>query len=92
MNDDIMELCEYCYGRGGRYDDEIEDQWYWCQHCDASKRYYERVRAMKRDDPSKGVVGGFFLGWDNSEPPRLWVWKGDPGDETAEAWIQIPLK
>ena len=34
-------------------------------------------------------TGGFFVGWDNSEPPQLWVWRGEPGDETAEAWQKI---
>lgn len=35
------------------------------------------------------AFSGFFLGWDNSEPPQLWVWKGEPGDETAEPWQKI---
>jgi hypothetical protein len=36
--------CEYCRGDGGRYDDEIQDQWYWCEYCDASKQHYKRIR------------------------------------------------
>lgn len=34
-------------------------------------------------------TGGFFVGWDSSEPPQLWVWRGEPGDETAEAWQKV---
>ena len=32
---------------------------------------------------------GFFLEWDNSEPPQLWVWRGEPGDEAAEPWQRV---
>lgn len=35
------------------------------------------------------VVAGFFLAWDNSDPPRLWVWRGEPGDETSEPWVMV---
>ena len=38
-------------------------------------------------DPS--VVGGFFLAYDNSDPAQLWVWRGDPADESAEPWQQV---
>lgn len=37
-------------------------------------------------DPS--VLGGFFLSWDSSEPPQLWVWRGVP-DESAEPWVFV---
>ena len=37
-------------------------------------------------DPS--VINGFFIGWDNSDKPQLWVWRGEP-DESAEPWQRI---
>ena len=30
-----------------------------------------------------------FVGIDNSDPPQLWLWVGDPGDETAEPWMRL---
>jgi hypothetical protein len=32
---------------------------------------------------------GFFLAFDNSEPPQLWVFRGDPTDECAEPWQRV---
>jgi hypothetical protein len=32
---------------------------------------------------------GFFLAFDNSEPPQLWVWRGDIGDQAAEPWQRV---
>ena len=32
---------------------------------------------------------GFFLARDNNDPQQLWVWKGVPGDETAEPWMRV---
>jgi hypothetical protein len=32
---------------------------------------------------------GFFLAYDNSDPPQLWVWRGEPEDETAEPWQRV---
>lgn len=33
------------------------------------------------------AVDGYFLGLDNSDPPQLWVWRGD-GD-AAEPWHRV---
>lgn len=30
--------CAECNGRGGRWDEEAIDQWYWCRHCDAAEK------------------------------------------------------
>lgn len=38
--------------------------------------------------PDPAAIKQFFLGWDNSEPAQLWVWRGDP-DESAEPWQRI---
>lgn len=35
------------------------------------------------------IFKGCFLADDNSNPPQLWVWRGEPGDETAEAWQRV---
>ena len=32
---------------------------------------------------------GFFLAHDNSDPPQLWVWRGQPGDEAAEPLVRV---
>lgn len=57
---------------------------------DAADKHYEQVRAMRKKQESRAsAFAGFFLGWDNNEPPRLWVWRGEPGDETAEAWQKV---
>lgn len=32
---------------------------------------------------------GHFLAFDNSDPPQLWVWRGDIGDEAAEPWQRV---
>ena len=34
-------------------------------------------------------VDKFHLAYDNSDPPQLWVWRGEPGDETAEPWQRV---
>lgn len=54
MSDNLNETCQHCYGTGGRYDDDSQDQWYWCEHCDASKRYYERIKVERL--PNKSSV------------------------------------
>ena len=41
---------------------------------------------MMLHDPA--VVNGFYIGWDNSDKPQLWVWRGEP-DESAEPWQRI---
>lgn len=82
--------CDVCNGKGGRWDEESQDQWYWCENCDAADKHFEQARAMRKKQESRAsAFAGFFLGWDNSEPPQLWVWRGEPGDETAEAWQKI---
>jgi hypothetical protein len=79
-----------CNGKGGRWDEESQDQWYWCDNCDAGDKHYEQANAMRKKQESRAsAFAGFFLGWDNSEPPQLWVWLGEPGDETAEAWQRV---
>ena len=40
-------------------------------------------------DCSAMTVKGCFLAEDNSEPTQLWVWRGKPGDETAEPWQRV---
>jgi hypothetical protein len=35
-----QEDCWKCYGEGGRWDAESQDQWYWCDLCDASSRHF----------------------------------------------------
>lgn len=39
-------------------------------------------------DKSSQSVGGFFLAFDNSNPPQLWVWRGAK-DESAEPWVFV---
>lgn len=34
------------------------------------------------------VINRFFIGWDNSKPPQLWVFRGDH-DESAEPWMRV---
>lgn len=36
--------CNVCNGKGGRWDEESQDQWYWCDNCDAAEKYYEGRR------------------------------------------------
>lgn len=31
-----------------------------------------------------------FVAWDNSDPPQLWAWAGEYGDETAEPLFRLP--
>lgn len=38
--------------------------------------------------PEPAATKQFWLGWDNSEPPQLWVWRGEP-DESAEPWQRV---
>lgn len=33
--------------------------------------------------------GWDFIGFDNSDPPQLWTWRGEEGDESAEAWEHL---
>lgn len=40
--------CKYCNGKGGRWDDESIDQWYWCEHCDAAKEHYAPILEKKK--------------------------------------------
>ena len=40
--------CEHCHGKGGRWDDESIDQWYWCEHCDAAQEYYAPILEKKK--------------------------------------------
>ena len=40
--------CKYCNGKGGRWDDESIDQWYWCEHCDAAQEYYAPILEKKK--------------------------------------------
>ena len=40
--------CKYCSGKGGWWDEESIDQWYWCEHCDAAKEYYAPLREKKQ--------------------------------------------
>ena len=62
---------------------------------DERERIETRIRKVSHDaeafdevfDPS--TIGGFFLAYDNSEPPQLWVWKGEVGDESAEPWQRV---
>ena len=35
--------CEECGGLGGRWDEESQDQWYWCRNCDAEDKNQERL-------------------------------------------------
>lgn len=32
-----------------------------------------------------------FIAFDNSEPPQLWAWAGEPDDETSEALFRLPM-
>lgn len=41
--------CEMCYGKGGRWDDESQDQWYWCNYCDASEKYFRRINVKTEE-------------------------------------------
>lgn len=34
------------------------------------------------------AIEDYWLGYDNSTPPQLWVWRGDR-DESAEPWLRI---
>lgn len=82
--------CDVCNGKCGQWDEESQDQWHWCDNCDAADKHYEQTKAMRKKQESRAsAFAGFFLGWDNSEPPQLWVWRGEPGDETAEAWQKV---
>lgn len=38
--------------------------------------------------PEPAAIKQFWLGWDNSEPPQLWVWRGER-DESAEPWQRV---
>lgn len=49
--------CEHCSGLGGRNDEEVQDQWYWCEYCDAEVEHsrkrqkiaaWERLEVLKR--------------------------------------------
>ena len=53
--------CEKCHGQGGRYDDEVQDQWYWCDNCDAGQKHYEqkRIASLASEDWIKERWGGF---------------------------------
>lgn len=33
-----------------------------------------------------------FIDLDNNDPPQLWAWAGEPGDETSEALFRLPSK
>lgn len=44
MNKIACTDCEVCYGKGGRWDDEATDQWYWCDNCDAGVDYVKQLR------------------------------------------------
>lgn len=31
-----------------------------------------------------------FVAWDNSDPPQLWAWSGEYGDESSEPLFRLP--
>jgi len=31
-----------------------------------------------------------YVGWDNSDPPQLWAWAGEYGDESSEPLFRLP--
>lgn len=33
-----------------------------------------------------------FIDLDNNDPPQLWAWAGEPGDESAEPLFRLPSK
>lgn len=36
--------CAACNGKGGRWDEESQDQWHWCNNCDAAEKHYQGRR------------------------------------------------
>ena len=50
----VCKECEYCSGKGGRWDEECQDQWYWCDYCDALDKHLERKFANRV--PSKAEL------------------------------------
>ena len=54
--------CAECNGRGGRWDEEAVDQWYWCHHCDAAEK--EAMSDTPRTDAAKnrrGIEGDAWI-------------------------------
>lgn len=54
-----------------------------------TKLHLDNQELREQKETQAKVLEGFFLACDNSEPPQLWVWRGEPGDETAEPWQKI---
>jgi len=45
----------------------------------------ERDIEPPRGDDTRNVFQKCdFVGWDNSDPPQLWAWAGEYGDESSE--------
>jgi hypothetical protein len=44
--------CDVCNGKGGGWDEESQDQWYWCENCDAGNKHYEQVKARRKKQES----------------------------------------
>ena len=51
----------------------------------------ERDIEPPRGDDTRNVFQKCdFVGWDNSDPPQLWAWAGEYGDESSEPLFRLP--
>ena len=65
-------------------------------YTEVAKRWFSSMESEDSEKPPKQLleasvhcVDGFFLAHDNSDPPQLWVWRGQPGDEAAEPLVRV---
>jgi hypothetical protein len=67
-----MNECDSCRGAGGHWDTEVQDQWYWCENCDAADKHFEKAR--KAREPKR---------WEElpREKQKSAYWAAIPDDE-----------
>lgn len=56
-----MTICGSCYGAGGRWDDEVQDQWYPCVACNDIAAAREEGRREEREDVVAWLRRSFTL-------------------------------
>lgn len=86
-----MATCEECGGRGGRWDDECQDQWYWSGRCNAADDYALSRRLTLRGlaEGLRGVIWGMAAECSRVEWGIVWAWTKDMQTLRREftAWL-----
>jgi hypothetical protein len=57
--------------------------------AELQKAQHDIRRQQAIIDARTAASAGCFLAYDNSDPPQLWVWRGEPGDESSEPWQPV---